>query len=584
MSHRLQFGALDLCDGGDDADGYTFDVLADGADFGNAEAVTSVVMSMMADGDRVRYDRAGNRQVSFRVQITGTDATSLALGEAALSRETKRGNTLSWLPPDEFAAETVFDVVTSWLEFETDDRAELRNERVYRLALLCLPFARSADLTTIGALSVGGSLSQATIDNCDSATGWTATRSGAPYAASTAWEAGAVGAVELDQSVTAPETWTLTSPPDSVSFATMPYLVLELRTLSTRSADLGVTAVTSTGATVTLPIISRRNLGATINTYQEVTCLVAGGITLASVTVRHTSWAGDVWQGIVVRKISQTNMPPGTSARQLSRLIEVGGTERTTASLQAYTSSGFLGTTFLHTMPFDGSGYTPDMRRWRSSGNTVATNGDTRKISGSWEPMKPNPVVSRTPSHSLPRGGYVLAAAIKSDTVGVHNIDWAVKSVTSGVVIGETNGTKPWDFKVAHEMNFVPIAVDLSLPVVRSNALDIEVHMLNPSASVALHVEEWWLFKVDEDCALSVVYTTEGNLWADSPDIDNPEPTYWVGPNKAGAFHPGGNNLLAQGSHTFVPGQMLITTISDRNDYVGANLTYHKRWSSHAPE
>ena len=161
-------------------------------------------------------------------------------------------------------------------------------------------------------------MTQALIDNCDVATSWSATRNGVPDTATTFWEAGAVGVAELDSAVTSPEVWTLTRT-GSISFAMLPYLVAEVKHISINSSELGVTATTSVGL-LSLPILSRRSVGS--NGYHEVICLIPAGATLTSVTFRHVSAPREPWQGLFVGKLSQTNMPSGTSARQLSRLIE----------------------------------------------------------------------------------------------------------------------------------------------------------------------------------------------------------------------------------------------------------------------
>lgn len=591
MTHSLMLGDLLLTGSRDFPDpdhGFWFEVAAEGTEFGSPQAVTRIITSLLVDGAIVSYDSDGNREIPVRVRVHGPSLAAVSQGEAALRLASKRRNELTWQPPDEFAPVSVYETYPSPMESVQEsgwDLDELRRVRTVRLSLACSPFALSQDVTTVSALPSGGSPSTSTIDNCDSASGWTATRSGAAVSATTFWEAGAVGAAELDSSFTAPETWTLTRT-GSVSFASMPYLSAEVRTVS-YNGNLSVRAVTSTGSSLNLPILSKRNLeaGGDEGSYHEVVCLVPGGVTLASVTFVHTSQSGDIWQGLLVRKVSQSNMPPGGFARQTSQVFEVGGTERTPASLRASTTAGFLGTTLIHTTKFDGSGYSPDMRRWRATGNATSANVDARKITGTWELMRPNPVVSRTPSHSMPRGNYLLVAAIKSDTPTTTTplpISWAVKSVISGQTLGNDEGTGYGWFPVAHELTIIPIA-SLAAPIVRSGALDVEVHLFNPTSTVTMSVEQWWMFTDDDDSALSIVNTSEGALWLDSPDADSPVPTVWVGPSKPLSFHPAAG-LVAQGSHTFRPGPNLVTTVSDSNDYMSASLEYRKRWHSNAAE
>lgn len=557
-----------------------------GGDHGAPETVTELTQTLLADGDLVTLTRHGNREISLVVHVEGPSLGELAANEATLRAEcTKVRNDLVFQPGDFDSPASVFEVFSVAMKQPRDDEVEQHLLRRWELVFTCSPFPKSEAVTTVSALPSGGSPSSATIDSCDSALGWTATRSGAPVSATTFWEAGAVGAAELDSSYTAPETWTLTRT-GPMDFSVLPYLQAEVRTVS-YNGNLSVRAVTSTGTALSLPILSKRNLeaGGDEGSYHEVVCLVPGGVTLASVTFVHTSQSGDIWQGLLVRRVGQSNMPPGGFARQTSQVFEVGGTERTPASLRASTTAGFLGTTLIHTTKFDGSGYSPDMRRWRATGNATSVNADARKITGTWELMRPDPVVSRTPSHSMPRGNYLLVAAIKSDTVATTAplpISWAVKSVISGQTLGNDEGTGYGWFPVAHELTIIPIA-SLAAPIVRSGALDVEVHLFNPTSTVTMHVEQWWMFTDDDDSALSIVNTSEGALWLDSPDADSPVPTVWVGPSKPLSFHPAAG-LVAQGSHTFRPGPTLVTTVSDSNDYMSASLEYRKRWHSNAAE
>lgn len=582
MTHSLTLGSLLLTDSLPDDDyGYEFNVLADGASIGVANGVQEVVRSLLADGELTRVTRYGNREVTFSVEITGPSLAALSQGEAALRGEVGRSNTLTWEAPDYLAPVTLFEVVTSSMVQKFDDLAELKNRRTFTLTLTCSPFAMSADETTVPALAAaGGSPTTVSVNTADTTTNWFATVADYSVRGSTAAPTAVVDMGDYLQ-VSGSGYWLslkLTLNTGSVALAGTRYLLVEVS--GSPSPQFGLTL---DGVYRSVSPVAVRALTTGVT---QVVLDCGTATTLGALVIGFDLKSNSVESRIInVHDVTRTSEIPQTSPRQSSRIIEVGGTERAPASLRAYASSGSLGTTLIHTTPHDGSGYTPNMRRWRASGNTTAVNADTRRITGTWEPLKPNPVVSRTPAHSLPRGDYLLVAAIKCDTVTTttpYPINWAVKSVISGQVLGSNEGTGYGWFPIANQLTIVQIA-SFAAPVVRSGALDVEVHLLNPTSTLAMSVEEWWMFKDDEDSALSVVNTSEGNLWLDSPDVQSGVPEVWVGPSKPFAYHPAGG-LAAPGQHTFKSGPVLVTSISDSNDYLQVDMTYRKRWHSNAAE
>ncbi len=71
-THGFDLGSLDLASRITHDDGYTLSVLGEGASFGSSQAVVREIVSMLADGNLVSYDRAGNRQATF--DVLGFDA------------------------------------------------------------------------------------------------------------------------------------------------------------------------------------------------------------------------------------------------------------------------------------------------------------------------------------------------------------------------------------------------------------------------------------------------------------------------------------------------------------------------------
>ena len=573
MTHSLTLGSLLLTDSlPDDDHGYTFSVLAEGVGFGVAQGVREVVTSLLADGDIVRTTRFGNREVSFAVQIEGPTLGALAHGEAALRREVGRGNTLTWQAPDVLSVSTVFEVVDSEMSQTFDDLDELRRKRTFVLTLTCSPFARSKDMVTVAALESG--TAAVTVDACTATTGWTGSRSGAGSPALGIWTGG-VGVVDLDAAVTSPETWTLTRT-GLVDFTSTPYLVIEARTVSPKSQ--GVEAYADGANLQLLASVMLDGDGWTRFTY------LASGV-VSALTFTHTSAPGEAWQGLIVREVTRTDTAPAETARQVSRILSVSGTERTPASLHVVSPDGVanLDLTIVHTSPEDGSGYSPPLRRWRTVGNTVFT--DVTRFSGASEPLFPNFFEAEVPVASLPRGGYLVAACMSKPTPGVAKIQRSTSTAfADGTADGFSTRIVSFDFAAANTWYFVPLGI-LSLPSVRATAGDVRVTIFDPF-NFGISMDEAWLFRIDDDCALTVLdFTSHPNLWLDSPDLTSPVPTVWVGDdaNRADARHPA-SGLISMGSHVLTPPATSVFVATGDTVWPQVSAAYYPRWHTNAAE
>lgn len=579
MTHSLTLGGLLLTESSPDTDhGYEFNVLADGLGFGVAAGVQEVITSLLADGDLVRVDRYGNREVTFVVEITGPSLGALAYGEAALRREVGRPNSLTWQAPDVLSVPTVFDVVTSEMQQTFDDLDELRTRRTFKVTLTCSPFASSAELTTAAALASG--TTSVLIDDCSSATGWTGTRNGAPSPSdgpSTIWEDGSVGIMELSNTVGfPPEEWTLTRT-GSMDFTSTRFLDVELTTLSAKGgAPLSVSAYLD-GSSKALPMLQARRISDNSG-YYEVT-FDTGGVVASSVTFRHVSSAGygHAWQGLQVRNMARSDIAPNVTSHQMARILEVGGTERTPASIHVTSTDGAadLGLTFVHTSPEDGSGYSPPLRRWRTAGGTVVSGGP---FSGSREPIDSSFVAS-VPTASIPRGGYQLVANLRSAVSATSPVYYAVRTqLPDGSLMGEVSGKQSVEF-TANVWTTAVLFEDLALPSVRTAAGFVKIDI----GAVGVEIDEAWLFRMDDDCALTYVNVTSPNLWLDSAGQSSPVPTVWVGDGRDTSTHPG-TLLAGMGAHVLSPDgtAVFVATAAATNPMVSAE--FFKRWHSNAAE
>lgn len=555
MNHSLTLGDLLLTDDLPSDDGYRLNVLADGASFGVAQSVQEVVTSLLADGDIVRTTRYGNREVTFSVEITGDSLVSVQAGEVALRREIGKGNLLAWEAPDVVPVPTVFEVVDSSMEQVFNDLDELKRRRIFRVSLTCAPWARSLDPVTVSAIA-GGATTPTLVDACNSTTGWTST-----YIDTVITSAG--GAVISTRSK--PMTDMVRT--GSIVMSSTHYLLLE------HTGILNVLFING----VTVPVTVARTLtnGRTLSVFETSGATITSFRALTKV------------DGLLsIFEVSKSATLPQVSPRQVARVIAVGGTERTPASIRVKSANGTdkLGLTIVHTSPEDGSGYSPPLRRWRTSGNTVTA--DSTAVSGAREPLHPNAVVAQVPTSSLPEGGYLLCAYIRVGVAGTYSVFFSGvtllpppnASVGLGPVVNQVRLT----FPVAHTWVLVPLGL-MSLPTVRTSAGKVVVSIQRANTeSVDMLIDEAWLFRVDDDCALTIGDIAATNLWIDSPDVNSPVPTYWMGDSMDARAHPGPS--LRPGNHTLSPDGTATFAATLGTEYPEVSGTFFRRWHSNAAE
>ena len=565
-AHALTLGSLDLVSSDPVVESFWFKTLADGWSWGNPEATTSVIQSLMADGDHVRYDRDGNREITLRVQVNATDHRALNAGEAALRRELGKPNTVRWIPPDGWGPTTVYDVVTSWMEAAPDDHDELRTRRTFEVTLVCLPHARSEHPTTVPAIPVAPGMTgtETTIDTCSSLTGWSGRINGAVVAP----------ALFLGTSVALfpAEASILTLVREgAINFASERFLVVQV---ATAPADDTLPVVNLSTGALLHPLAITQVAGNLVECTFDT-----GGVSVDWIGIGDFSATA-----LTVNHVKKVSVPPGATPRQQTRIVQVGGTERTPGSIHvASQNGGALGGVIVHSGPEDGSGYSPPLRRWRTAGNAVTA--DPATFSGAWEAIGPaNAFVAEVPTSALPEGGYVLAAMLRANSAGEHNITYSTSTIfpDSTTQEGFTIGTATVNFFNPSVWQFFSLAV-LTLPSVRTQGGKVQIAIQYGDASVAL--DEAWLFRVDDGCSLTVLDTSEPHVWLDSPSLSSLVPTVWTGPNadRTGSHHPG-TRLLTMGSHVFTPPAVTIFTATSGTDHAAADFESYKRWHTNAAE
>lgn len=572
MTHSLTLGSLLLTDApAHDEHGYSFSVLAEGTGFGVAQGVREVVTSLLADGDIVRTTRFGNREVSFPVQIEGPTLGSLAHGEAALRAEVGRRNTLMWQAPDVLSVPTVFEVVDSEMQQTFNDLDELRRKRTFILTLTCSPFARSADAVTVPALISGGVASSTVVDTCDSATGWSAAMNGVSAGVSTTWETGAVSVVDLGAPTPSLLTLTRTG---TISFSTQRYLVIEAGfSPSLGAVPIYAYAGTSPSASE-IPKVSQQQISP-----GWFRCIFdQGGTSLSAVTF--SGYFTPENADLKIRDVSKRNQP-GTVPRQQTKIIAVGGTERTPTNLHVQTANGAdpLGQCIVHTCPEDGSGYSPPLQRWRTVGQT-RTN-DATAFSGTYESINTTSWVAEVPTLALPEGGYVLMARLRAQSAATVTVTWSTSTIfpDASTQEGFTVGTVQHTFAAGNVWELVKMEA-LTLPSVRTKSGKVQIALQVAAASPVVTLDEAWLFREDDDCALTIVETPRPHVWLDSPGLDSSVPRVWIGSGMTTKVHPG-TGLKAMGAHVLSPEGTAVFTAA-LSDFPATDATFYRRWHSNA--
>jgi hypothetical protein len=565
--HSLTLGSLLLTESVEDAThGFVFNVLANGMSTGSGAAVKEIVTSLLADGDLVRITRYGNREVSFQVEITGPTLGALAHGEAALRAEVGHGNTLTWQAPDVLSVPTVFEVVASEMAQTFDDLDELRRRRTFVVSLTCSPAARSADLVTVDALAPPSVAITASVTTADTTAGFTAYGVANNAVASVSpTDMGAYVQATLSGSP-AQALRVVYAAPSSVSMATTRYLVIE-------ASGTTPTHYRYNGAYVTPVLIRATTAGTVLH-------IIDSGF--ADLTSFEFSVGGNSPSYTFnIHDAYRTDTLPQVSPRQLTRVISVGGTERTPASIHVQSANGTdaLTQAIVHTCPEDGSGYSPPLQRWRTVGQTRTA--DATAFSGNYESINTTSWIAEVPTSALPEGGYVLLARLRAQTAGVVSITWSTSTIFPDAVTqqGFTVGAFNHDFAVGNEWELVPIEV-LSLPSVRTKAGKVQIALQVAAASPVVTLDEAWLFRDDDDCALTIVETDQPHLWLDSPDITSPVPRIWVGDGVDTKVHPG-EGLGGMGAHVLSPEGTAVFTAA-LTDYPATDATFYRRWHSNA--
>lgn len=550
---------------------YPYSVDADSTvDIGEPEVEVVTIPGSLADGDLEREIRSGNRTYVLSVYIEGPTMGDLAENEAALRRELKKPSVLlTHDPGDGLGFASVYEVQVARMKPDRQDLHESHLIRRVTLTFTCGPFARSVDAVTVPALAyTSGSV---VVDTCDATTGWStgiiantdtlSTSGGAVWSTDTSGN----DAASLYRAA-------------SIDVSAHPFFVLEWK--ATPSA-IGFLVLGIPAATNQFPSELRR-VALGDGWFRSTWSVAAGDLNSGF----QLSFSGTGVDALGIREVVKSGVLPGTTPRQLSRIIEPGGTERTPASIHVQTESGTgqLTQVIVHTCPEDGSGYSPPLRRWRTVASTGPVTTDATTYSGGYEPIAfvAGGFIAEIPTSALPEGGYTLLARVKLSASAPANVTifYSTSTLFPGSVIqdGFTNGSETITLTDTN-WTLVPITT-LSLPSVRTQAGKVQVVLQTSTTHSQVYLDEAWLFREDVDCATSITNNPLPHLWLDSPDADSPVSTVWIGDGLSTKVHPS-TGLVAQGSHILSPGGTAVFTAA-LVDNPATDATFFERWPNYA--
>lgn len=587
MTHSLFLGGLDLI--GDGFDSFKIETIAEGMSFGSADPQDVVTKTLLQDGSSVATDRWDNREIVFGVLISGPDLIAVGAGEKALYAELARRNTLTWTPPDGWGPPTVYDVLTSWADFDFDDWGEMEPGTIGRrfaIRLTCLPWGRDVEKTVVSAIANGETpppVVESTVDACSSTTGWSTPPSNTLSIVS--------GRLRATTSNVYAVTLTRTG---SVDFSTTPWLAVDYL-----PADAATHSSAQVYATFgSAPPVPSTAIGPSPTTgYKRAWFAfpfdaIPSGVT-SSVTfdLNVGGLPTFIPRTVTLALLLRTNQSPFTgTGRQQFRSLVVGGSARTQGSLQIAHDTAALGDVLVFTNEDDGSGYQPACRQYRAAGGAVTP--DTSTASGSLSPLDGGtPETYDVPARAVPSGTYAILARVKMRTGSATPL-LTVTAATRGGGIDSTVRSTARFSPLTTTWTIVEIG-RLTLPPTAVPSGSSSVVRLKASASAAVDIDELWIFNVDVG-ALSWVRAGTGapatfgasnRLWLDTATLDRPRPSVWLGTqaDRSDARHAlGFPEIESSGTHIFPPGPVNLFTVTTGAENAAASLDYYRSWTNNA--
>lgn len=587
--HGISLGGFILMEFGEPYDhdeGFRTEVSADGTTWGSVETVVSQIISALSDGDLVSETHVGNRELTLTVRISGTWGGDVTLGEKALSAVVGKPAELVWQPADLDEPPTVFDVLYSTMDFKWDDFEELIRTRTYTVTLTALPWGRSAEKVVTPAVTPG---SPAAIDSGSATTNWTA-----PYGPTGATVTVVSGAV--------------TATYNSALKNSRPYFPFYGTTLR-RTATINVTAdkfvgidwkssvggyffiSTEAGVMTEVRREPAPSSGYTRSWFRASDSV--GSIAYVDVELNLNGKKGVGTQTLAVDQIVQANALPTTgTSRQVTRIIEPGGSVAAEGDVIVQHASAGLGRAIIHSHTA-GNGYSPALSQWWSNGPTRVADATT--VSGARNSLATTRTLFNIPFSALPEGSAHLWARVRqtTGTAQMVGIAYGVGSDMGGYVPDAQEFETRFVIPDANIWTIVPIARVVLPPRTLGPAGSVRVALLRSTVH-DLELDEAWLFAMDKgrltvvDCGTGTpaIGTSHNRLVVSPPSLERPHGDILVGTAEdlSNVYTPA-DGLIAcdQVGHRFDPdGGSTVFTVTDGTTGAAVSFEHYARWRANA--
>lgn len=572
-AHEVVLGGLALMENGypvEYPEGYTLSVESDDTTWGNPQAKSTTLYSMLSAGSLVSRDPDDNRSPVVRVKVSASGPEGLELGEAALMAVCNKPTTLEWLPPQTGAIKAVFDVVDSSLEFLFDDLDEMRMTRTWRVSMSALPYARDEHLTVSPAVPfVAGTV----VDSGSSTTNWTASR---PAGASMSVVSGAI---------------TSTYDPSLIQGG---YYGTNLNRAFATPLDVSVSRYFAVDWKASVPSYHgflvngsggltevRRDplAGGFVRSYYQVPASMTSVSRFDFGIVHAVQPSGSATLSVDQVQVMQALPMIGTARHQL-RTIDVGGSAPTQGTIQVTHPSSGLGECIVYSYESQG-GYQPVLSPYRIlSGEFFA---DASAVNnGYWDLTSTHRWA--IPVDALPHGEAVLMFRAHNTEVGPCTFDWTAFSEMGGGVLGQVSGSFTHTFEVANDpqMVIVPVTMDLpTVPMGPSGIISLDVRRQAIGGPGASYMHEAWLFSTKG--SLNIVFAgPRRNLIVRAPSLDEPHGSMWCGDTADGSdWYSVSGEATSRQHHTLKPGINNVYTLTATALDAQVSATHFNRHHTH---
>lgn len=569
----------------DDGNEFEIQALDEEATWDNPVPIDVAVQRWLTDGAIASTQGHDNRSPYFKVIVSAATSLELAAGERALARRAERIQRgeqialLTWISAEgrAVAPAAAFEVWTWHLEHEFVGRDERYLQRMYGVRMTAKPWVRSLDVTEVDAVTTSGATpTTVSIDPCTSTTGWT----GSPNAPTV------VGGTAVQELQTTPVSTTLTinltRAATVTGLAALPYLVLDITAGVSGIAGSGLTSLTVKVSGIALTKAAQIgttwyfNLPAGTASFSNLS--ITAAIFIPPPAVPNSAV-------LKIADVSATDTIGGVgSTKQLTRHLDVGGSVPTSGSVElASPNTTPLGVVLAYTVADDQSNYSPPMRQYRTSGNTVTL--DATAVSANHEALVTGGAGAGTITFTVPAGNYREATYAvvgrffaDSTTTLTATVTAAIAGYTADSVSGKVtwSSANTWKWGIVGALTLPP------QPIPPESTVNMVI-TLGGAGGGNITFDELYLLDVTHG-AVSLIDcgATATRLWLNAPDSDptRNRPTIYLGTldDRSNAVNARYDQILSLGEHDLAPEGSVLFTVTDGVGAALASASFYQRW------